>query len=205
MSSDVHVIFNGTVVKRDAKFISVRLFPGLTVDVRKEDIEEIEEVEDEVTKRAYVRIRLRPDADVSANFKPRLARLAMAAEGDVPFAFGGEGGGVPHAMPSGGAQPVIPAMDPRGLEVFARQLPPHVWGALAARLGSTVQVASSTTTVSTPTQCTRDTGPGGPTNWQTAYQDPISGEWRSRQDGQHDMLPDYVNDDTNTETQQDGW
>ena len=138
-------VFCGTVVRKTEKVVSVRLIPGLVLDLRTEDIDEIEEATDEITERAYVRVCLKPDAEISANFKPRLARLAAQAEGR-PYVLGGA---VEEGAPSyeeivdedlpleeeivdgDGVRSVLPAIDPEGLAAFAKSLPPESWDALS--------------------------------------------------------------------------
>jgi len=140
-----HFAFHGSIVSKDREKTVVRLFPGLSLDVRTDDIAELEEIEDTVTRRSFVRVKLRPDADVAANFQPRLARMALEARGDVPFAYGGTSTVErPHAMPSGGAQPIVPGVDLSAVQAFEGRLPPHAWGELVNRLGGDVMLAKST-------------------------------------------------------------
>lgn len=100
-----------------------------------------------------MRVKLRDDAEVSANFKPRLARLALAAVG-VPFAYGGIEEGARHALPSGGFDSILPLIDARGLSLFRKKMPEDTWGALA---GGAVLASNTTsnTTSNTDTQSDR--------------------------------------------------
>jgi hypothetical protein len=197
-----HFIFHGTILKRDDTYVTVRLFPGLVLDVRTQDIEEIEEAEDEVTQRAYVRVRLKPDAEISANFKPRLARLALAAQG-VPFAFGGtDKESMPHALPSGGAASLPPVLDPRGLAVFARSLPPETWGALAALAGSAQLAGTKTTTYTTESQTFERNTNLGVTNYQTLIPGDVP---RTQPDNEQDWVQDFKTDETQDTKQDPTW
>ncbi|GAA5524412.1 hypothetical protein Maes01_00969 [Microbulbifer aestuariivivens] len=90
------IVFEGSVIKKDKGHISVQLHPGLVVDIRKEDIESLEEAADEITGRSYIRIVVKPDCSISATFQPRVARLTMTSEGTGsgdscarPFGLGG--------------------------------------------------------------------------------------------------------------------
>ena len=94
-------IFQGTVVSKSDEYITIDLNPGVQVEVKTSDVEELEEATDEATRRTYVRVKLNPDADFTANFQPKLARLASAVQG-VPFGFGG-------IVPQNGTRPVLRA------------------------------------------------------------------------------------------------
>jgi hypothetical protein len=118
-----HYVFAGTVVDRDDEHITVRLFPAATLELRLEDVVRVEERTDEATLRSYVWVELKPDAELDANFRPRLALLAAGAEG-APFAMGGFAATTrPHALPSGGAPSIPPLVDLEGLDVFAGVIP----------------------------------------------------------------------------------
>ena len=87
------IVLEGAVAKNAKKEkgrLSLQLHPGLTVDVASADCETVEEATDAVTGRNYVRVTLKPDAEISATFQPRLARLAMTTDASsVPFTLGG--------------------------------------------------------------------------------------------------------------------
>lgn len=145
-------VFQGSVVRQDEEYTTVRMFPGLDLDLRKADIAEIDEAADEVTERPYVRIKLKENAEVAANFTPRLARLALENEG-VPFAYGGSSGDVSHALPSGLVNSILPHVDRHGLALFQRRMGEANWGGLA---GGTI-VMSATTYLTNPTDTDQDT------------------------------------------------
>jgi hypothetical protein len=134
------------VVKKDQDNVTVSLFPGLMLDVRHQDIEHIEEAQDPVTGRTYVFIKLKDEADVTANFRPRLARLALAAGERVPFTYGGVDASLGrHALPSGGAASVPPVMDPTAIRVLTALLPPRYRHALQAAIpGETSSLGTAT-------------------------------------------------------------
>lgn len=86
-SSDAEgIVFHGCVVSRDDKHITLQVSPGFNVDVEKRHCSSIEEATDPVSGRTFIRIKLTADAEVRSTFQVRLARLAAAAEGGVPFA-----------------------------------------------------------------------------------------------------------------------
>lgn len=163
-----HFVFHGTIVKKDKEHVTVRLFPGLQLDVRARDIDEIDEAVDDLTQRAYARIKLKEDAEIRANFTPRLARLAANAEG-VPFAFGGHTEGARHVLPSGSLDPLMPVLDRNALAAFRSSLPPETWGALAS--AASRAMLSSSTTYST--QTSTDISTNASTTYDTVGRDPI--------------------------------
>jgi len=86
-------VLHGYLVKKDEQedgFITIRVFPGFNVDVPKKSVKNLEEARDEVTGRDYIKITFDDSQEIHASFQPRLARLAMAVDGGVPFAFGGD-------------------------------------------------------------------------------------------------------------------
>lgn len=119
-SNSEEFVFNGTIVKRDDEHISAQICPGFIVDVRTEDVAELEEDTDPVTQRTYVRMRMNADADIGMNFRPRLARIAAEAD-NVPFVLGGSPrlGDPVHGMPGGGAGSIPPLVDEFGASLFA--------------------------------------------------------------------------------------
>jgi hypothetical protein len=82
-------VFHGVVIERNTETVSLRISPGVVVEVKTADIQELEEATDEVSRRAYVRVQLKEDAEFRATFQPKLARLAAAGSG-VPFGVGGQ-------------------------------------------------------------------------------------------------------------------
>jgi hypothetical protein len=202
-ANDLTTIFHGTIIGKFADRYLLRLFPGLTLDVRADDIEVLEEREDQVTRRSYVRVKLRSDADVSANFQPHVARLALAAETDVPFAFGGIGGvnGL-HSMPGGGARPIIPWLDANALRVFADRLGPDAWGLLAQQAGLGSNTYKKATTNNTTTQSNTVTSTET-TGYDTPGTNPLDGSVTHTADTGADPLNEVVNDDTSPDTSSD--
>ncbi len=180
--------FHGTIVRRDRDFLTIQIFPGLTLDVRAGDVTATDEVVDEVTQRSYVRVELDEHADLAANFKPRLARLALEAAG-VPFAFGGASPEVPHGLVSGGAPSLPPAVDPKAVAALAGKVPPQAWGALARAAAAGARLAEKyQTTVTTAHKTYEDTNLGI-CQWQTLHQNPIDGSWGTVLDENADILP----------------
>jgi hypothetical protein len=83
-------IFEGYLLKRDGKFLSIQIHPGLTIDLAKTDCQSVEEATDPLTGKTHIRVTLTPEADIKAVFQPRLARLALKANAvGVPFSVGG--------------------------------------------------------------------------------------------------------------------
>lgn len=112
-------VFNGTVVERSDENVTVQVVPGLVLDVRTDDIAVLEEETDPLTQRTYVHIRLRDGAEMTMNFKPRLARLSAEAE-RVPFVLGGrpQSDEAVHGMPGGGVPALPPLIDVAGAPLF---------------------------------------------------------------------------------------
>jgi hypothetical protein len=155
--------FHGTIVKREGRDVTVSLFPGLILDVRAGDIEHIEEAEDPATGRTYVYIKLRDDADVRANFRPRLARLAAAAGQAAPFVLGGtDMGSGRHALPSGGAASIPPALDVSAIKTLAAVLPPKYASTLQAAMPRTVAELSTATNLGLTVWTTNTGSPAEP-------------------------------------------
>jgi hypothetical protein len=108
------IILEGSVVKKDDKKLSIQIHPGLVVEILTKQIERLEEATDPVTARNFIRVSVSADANISAVFQPKLARLALGsgAQG-VPFTFGGD---VPTET-----LPVIQARMPGGGDVWPWQ------------------------------------------------------------------------------------
>jgi hypothetical protein len=118
-----HFVFAGSIVDRDDEHLAVRHFPAATLELRLEDVVRVEEATDASTMRSYVWIELRPEAELDANFRPRLARRAAGADA-VPFSLGGFAETTrPHGLPSGGAPSIPPLLDVGGLAAFAGVIP----------------------------------------------------------------------------------
>src|SRR5207244_120353 len=86
----------------------------------------------------------RPEAELDANFRPRLALLA-AGGGRVPFAMGGSAETVrPHALPSGGAPSIRPLVDLEGLDALAAFIPAETRDELRAAAARIAPMAKRT-------------------------------------------------------------
>lgn len=119
-------VFEGIIVesKSNKKDIHVQLHPGIIVEINREFIEKIEEAKDEISGLSYVKIELKPDAEVGAVFNPKLARLAKNANNSgVPFEinknFSQNGIGSKFYIPKGfdlndGDKNVVSAIDTIG-------------------------------------------------------------------------------------------
>lgn len=84
------IVLEGYVKSIDEKKVSIQIHPGLNVDVKRKDCKSVEEATDDLTGRTHVRVTLNPDAEISALFQPRLARLAAAKSPGIPFSVGGD-------------------------------------------------------------------------------------------------------------------
>ena len=186
-------VFQGSVVKQDENYTTVRMFPGLDLDLRKADIAEIDEAADEVTQRPFVRIKLKEGAEVAANFTPRLARLALANEG-VPFAYGGFDQDSRHSLPSGSLESILPLIDRRGLALFQGKMPEANWGDLAGG----VVVASDTATTTTKST---ETTSSKKVPYDTPYDlGPEKGIGHKQDEGDKEVV---IADDTSKDTPSD--
>jgi len=108
------IIVEGLVAKpSDGKRgdVIVQLYPGLIVEIRRDQIQSLEEATDSFTGRTHVRLVLKEGTDVRAVFQPRLAKLAAGSSGGVPFSFGGlaEAAGPTPLVYTGGAGPKAPS------------------------------------------------------------------------------------------------
>ena len=83
------IVLDGFITKRDGEVVSIQIHPGLNVDVKRKDCKAIDEATDDLTGRSYVRVTLNPDAEISAVFQSRLARLAIQSN-NTPFSLGGD-------------------------------------------------------------------------------------------------------------------
>ena len=83
------IVLDGFITKRDGEVVSIQIHPGLNVDVKRKDCKAIDEATDDLTGRSYVRVTLNPDAEISAVFQSRLARLAIQSN-STPFSLGGD-------------------------------------------------------------------------------------------------------------------
>jgi hypothetical protein len=112
------IVFAGRVKKRAQGVFQLELVDGLTVDVREEDCDSVDEATDPITLRPTVTVRLKGDKPITATVQPHFFRV-LSASGQVPFVFtgakslpagdfvlglayvstrapGGGGGGTPH-------------------------------------------------------------------------------------------------------------
>jgi hypothetical protein len=85
-------ILEGTVLDETDDAISFQLHPGVVVDLKRDQTEAVEEATDPATGRTLIRVTLKPDAELSAVFQLRLARLAASQAGGMPFPLGAPGG-----------------------------------------------------------------------------------------------------------------
>jgi hypothetical protein len=81
-------ILEGTVIEQEEDAISFQLHPGVVVDLKRDQTEAVEQATDPATGRTLVRVTLKPDAELSAVFQLRLARLAASQAGGMPFPLG---------------------------------------------------------------------------------------------------------------------
>lgn len=61
-------IFHGFISNRTEERLTIRLAPGVEIEVTQTNIEEIEEATDKATHRTYVRVKLKKDAEFSGIF-----------------------------------------------------------------------------------------------------------------------------------------
>lgn len=90
--SNESIILEGFLVKDDKKLkgdiVSLQLFPGVLVDIKKADVKEMEEATDPVTGRTFVKLSVSEAAEINSLFQLKLARLALSRDSqDIPYSF----------------------------------------------------------------------------------------------------------------------
>lgn len=81
------LVFEGFLVKREKGLAIVQLHPGLNIELTEDSIASLEEATDPVAGRTYIKVVLKPDAEIRATFNSKLARLASHHVAATPFAL----------------------------------------------------------------------------------------------------------------------
>ena len=89
------IVLAGRVKKRAQGVFQLELVDGVTVDLRENDCDSVEEATDPITLRPTVTVRLKGDKPITATVQPHFFRVLSAA-GQVPFVFTGA-----KALPAG--------------------------------------------------------------------------------------------------------
>jgi hypothetical protein len=102
------IVLEGCVLKQNASMLSIQLHPGLVIELQKKQLASTEQATDPITAKTLIRVTLKPDAEISAVFQPKLARLGLTVgRSGIPFNLGGTfaadiGGIAPIGSPTGG-------------------------------------------------------------------------------------------------------